>query len=69
MTRLLPLRWGKQAWASKSVDGCCGQRACLHIMYTFYIPPLRNVFPVDVNDSMIIWEVKEWLTSQQNGKG
>lgn len=38
--------------------GCHGHKACCITMYIFYLPPLRNVLPVNVNDSMIIWDSK-----------
>lgn len=42
-------------WTSKSTDCCCECRVCLYsnIHNLIYVPPLRNVLLVKVNDSMI----------------
>jgi hypothetical protein len=52
MTWFLPLEQGQQTWASESA--AMGMRLIWIIMYMFYILPLRNVLPVNINDSMII---------------
>lgn len=71
MTWFLPLGQGQQAWVS--VDGHCGLRLVCIIMNIFYFPSSRNVFPVNINDYIIIRDssgvgAKVWLMSQQNGK-
>jgi hypothetical protein len=39
-----------------SADGCCRCKACLHNNVNIYLHeiPLENVFPVQINDSMVI---------------
>jgi hypothetical protein len=54
LTWLLPLGQSQQAWVSISVDGCCGHKAYLCINACILQSPLRNVLPVNINDSMII---------------
>jgi hypothetical protein len=63
MTWFQPLGQGQQAWtwdrASRhgppqvSTTGVGAIPVCI-IMYIFYIPPSRNVLPVNINDCMII---------------
>jgi hypothetical protein len=48
-------RTGKNgSWVSKRVTAAVSVRLVCIIMYIFYVPPSRNAFPVDLNDSMII---------------
>jgi hypothetical protein len=69
---LLSLAWpywgqGSCPWDRVSGHGHPGEfmaamgiRLVCIIMYTFYIIPLRNVLPVNFNDSMIIRQHKPW---------
>ena len=44
--------WDRDNRARTSTSGCYGCKTYLYIL--LYIPPLGNVFPAKVNDSMII---------------
>ena len=61
MTRFLPLGQGHQA--PVSVAAVSLGLECI-IMYKFYVPPLSNVLPVNINDSMITRDIES-----QGGKG
>jgi hypothetical protein len=47
---------GQQVWASTSLNGYCGHKACLYNnnVHNFYVPSSRNFLPVNFNDSMKI---------------
>ena len=51
-----PLGQGQQTQVSISVNSCCEHEIYLYnnVYILLYIPPLGNVFPAKVNDSIII---------------
>lgn len=57
-----------------SVHGCYRHKACLYNnVHIFYVPPSKNVLPVNINDSTMIKDSRSQggavvAMSQQNGK-
>jgi hypothetical protein len=54
LTRFLLLGQGKQMWSPKASKAAKAKRLACILTDRYYIPPLRNVLPVNRSDSMII---------------
>jgi hypothetical protein len=49
-----PLEQSHQVWASSNVNGCCGYKAYLYNNIHILCSSLKEFFPVNINDFMII---------------